>query len=222
MPTHPEWTSLALLGALHGVNPAMGWLFAVSLGLQARSGRAVWSALAPLALGHALAVGAALGTVAMLGVVLPLTWIRWIAATALLRFGVLHLRGHTHPRWATVGMCVGAKQLTLWSFIVSSAHGAGLMVLPFVGRAGAGGDGHARHAAGGHAAHLAGLAPSADHTAAVVATLTHTAGYLVVAGIVAWVVYERVGLRFLRRAWINMNVIWAIALIATAVATPFL
>jgi hypothetical protein len=222
MPMHPEWMSLALLGALHGVNPAMGWLFAVSLGLQARSGRAVWSALAPLALGHGLAVVAALATVALLGVVLPLTWIRWIAAAALLAFGALHLRGHAHPRWAMAGMCVGAKQLTLWSFIVSSAHGAGLMVLPFVVSRGAGSAGAYAMGATDHSAHLAGLAPSADHTVAVAATLTHTAGYLLVAGIIAWVVYERVGLRFLRRAWINMNIIWAVALIVTAVVTPFM
>lgn len=217
----PGWTSIALLGALHGVNPAMGWLFAVSLGLQAQSSRAVWSALAPLALGHALAVVAALATAASLGVMLPLGWLKWIVAASLLGFGVLHLRSHTHPRWGVAGMCVGPAQLTAWSFLVSSAHGAGLMVLPFVLRAGTVGEAHAHSAGTGHA-HLAGVAAQGNHTAALLATLWHTAGYLAVAGAIAWVVYARFGVRLLRRAWINMNVIWAAALIVTAVVTPFL
>src|SRR5688572_28742656 len=218
MSAQPEWGAIALLGALHGVNPAMGWLFAVSLGLQARSSRAVWSALAPLALGHALAVAAALATGAILGIVLPLTWIRWIAAAALLAFGVQHLRSHSHPRWGVGGMCVGPRQLTTWSFLVSSAHGAGLMVLPFVMRPTSSADAHTDHVSG-HGAHLAGVVVSTDHNVALLATLLHTAGYLAVAGAIAWIAYRWLGLRFLRRAWINMNVIWAAALLLTAVAT---
>lgn len=221
--TNPEWTSIALLGSLHGVNPAMGWLFAVSLGLQAQSSRAVWSALGPLALGHALAVAAALAGAAVLGIALPPTLMKWLAAAALLAFGVLHLRRHSHPRWGVAGMCVGPRQLTTWSFLVSSAHGAGLMVLPFVLRpATTSGASHLHDSADAHAVHLAGVVVSGDHSAALLATLLHTAGYLAVAGAIAWVVYERFGVRFLRRAWINMNVVWAAALIVTAVATPFL
>lgn len=226
---HPGWVSIALLGGLHGVNPAMGWLFATSLGLQAQSGRAVWSALAPLALGHALSVAAALAAGAVLGMVLPLALMRWISAAALLAFGVLHLRPHTHPRWLrrVGGMCVGPRQLTTWSFLVSSAHGAGLMVLPFVlgrGPMTTGGNAGAHSGAGGHAAHLAGVVASdpGGQTTALIATLLHTAGYYAVAGAIAWLVYERLGLRFLRSAWINMNVVWAVALIVTAAATPFL
>jgi hypothetical protein len=225
---HPEWVSIALLGSLHGVNPAMGWLFAASLGLQAQSGRAVWYALAPLALGHALAVAAALVAAAMLGIALPPALMRWIAAAALLGFGVLHLRPHTHPRWmrGVGGMCVGPRQLTTWSFLVSSAHGAGLMVLPFVlgrGPTAMSRNVDAHSVAGVHAAHLAGVVSGAgEQTTALFATLLHTAGYFAVAGAIAWVVYERLGVRFLRSAWINMNVVWAGALIATAVATPLL
>jgi hypothetical protein len=225
MPAYPEWTAIGLLGGLHGVNPAMGWLFAVSLGLQAQSGRAVWAALGPLALGHALAVAVALAATALLGVVLPLAYVRWIAAVALLVFGVRHVRSHAHSRWSVSGMCVGPGRLTMWSFLVSSAHGAGLMVLPFVLRGGSGTGrmhAHAPAAAGGHAAHLAGAAMSAGQTTALVATLLHTVTYFAVSGAIAYVVYEYFGLRFLRRAWVNMNVIWAIALIATAVVTPLL
>ncbi len=220
---HPEWISIALLGALHGVNPAMGWLFAASLGLQAQSGRAVWFALAPLALGHALSVAAALAAGAVLGMALPPALMRWIAAAALLGFGVLHLRPHTHPRWLSGvgGMCVGPRQLTTWSFLVSSAHGAGLMLLPFVlGRGPTTLSGNADV----HAAHLAGVVvgDAGGQATALFATLLHTAGYFAVAGAIAWVVYERLGVRFLRSAWINMNVVWAGALIVTAAATPFL
>lgn len=215
-----DWTSIALLGGLHGVNPAMGWLFAVSLGLQAQSSRAVWSALAPLALGHALAVAAALAAAALLGIVLPLMWIRWIAAAALLGFGVMHLRSHSHSRWGIGGMCVGPRELTTWSFLVSSAHGAGLMLLPFVFRARMlSGGAHAHGAVEGHAAHLAGVALTSGQTTALVATLLHTVSYFAVSGAIAWVVYEKLGLRFLRRAWININIIWAAALIVTAAAT---
>ncbi len=209
--------SILVLGAVHGINPAMGWLFAVSLGLQAQSGRAVWRALGPLALGHALAVASALAVAAALGVVVPVAWLRWIAAGALLAFGVFHLVRHRHPRVGRIGMTVGARDLTVWSFIISSAHGAGLMVLPFV-------LGAAAARTGGHAVHAHGMLSSshAEQLGAVgvLATLLHTASYLAVAGAVAWLVYARFGLRLLRTAWINVDVIWAGALIVTALVTP--
>jgi hypothetical protein len=214
MPANTEWSSIALLGALHGVNPAMGWLFAVSLGLQARSSRAVWAALGPLALGHALAVAAALAGAAVLGIALPPAMMKWLAAAALLGFGMRHLRSHSHPRWGVAGMCVGTRELTTWSFLVSSAHGAGLMVLPFV----LGGSARDTHT---HTMHAA-MTATAGEMGAGVATLVHTAGYLAMSGVIAWIVYAKVGLRLLRNAWLNVNAIWALALIVTAVVTPFL
>ena len=220
MSTSPDWTAIALLGSLHGVNPAMGWLFAVSLGLQKQTGRAVWSALGPLAVGHALAVAAAVAAAAVLGIALPLSWVRFVAAGALLGVGVLHLRGHMHVRAGIGGMRVGRRQLTTWSFLVSSAHGAGLMVLPFVLRDGSATT-HDNANAHAHAAHLGSVMPG-DQLTAVFATLVHTAGYLAVCGTIAWVVYTWLGLRFLRNAWINMNFVWAIALVATALATPLI
>jgi hypothetical protein len=223
MSASPDWISIALLGSLHGVNPAMGWLFAVSLGLQAQDGRAVWSALGPLAVGHALAGAAAVAAPAVLGIALPLGWVRLVAAGALLGVGVLHLRGHTHVRTGA-GMRVGGRQLTTWSFLVSSAHGAGLMVLPFVLRDESSAThehANAQTNAHAHAAHLASVI-SGDQMTALLATLVHTAGYLAVCGTIAWVVYTWLGLRFLRSAWINMNFVWAIALVATALATPLI
>lgn len=205
--------SIVLLGAFHGINPGMGWLFAVALGLQAGSGRAVLRALGPLALGHAVAIAAALALGASLGIVVPLSWLRWVAAGALLGLGVLSLRRHFHPRGG--GMCVRAKDLALWSFLIASAHGAGLMVLPFALRL------FEPSVDSAHASHLTSTPPGSGQTAGVVATLLHTASYLAMTGAMAWLVYQKLGLRLLRSAWINLNQIWAVALIVTAVVTAF-
>lgn len=213
--------SIVLLGAFHGINPGMGWLFAVALGLQAGSGRAVLRALGPLALGHAVAIAAALALGASLGIVVPLSWLRWVAAGALLGLGVLSLRRHFHPRGG--GMCVRARDLTMWSFLIASAHGAGLMVLPFVLRLVEPQvqSAHA-HTATTYASHLTITGLANGQAAGVVATLLHTASYLAVTGAIAWLVYKKLGLRLLRSAWINLNLIWAVALIVTAVVTPLL
>ena len=219
------WAALALLGAVHGLNPGMGWLFAVALGLQERNRRAVWGALLPLAAGHALAIAAAIGVAAAVGVVLPTDGIQWVVAAMLLGLGVARLRRHRHPRW--MGMRVSARDLTLWSFLMASAHGAGLMALPFVlaaGHSGAGshlghgGLGHSGHAAGAvHAAAMSVLPPGA--MVGLLATAAHTAGYFVVLMLMAALVYERLGLRLLRTAWINLDLVWAGALTCTAVLT---
>jgi hypothetical protein len=219
------WAALALLGAVHGLNPGMGWLFAVALGLQERDRRAVWGAMLPLAAGHALAIAAAIGVAATVGLVVATDGIRWIVAGTLLVLGVVRLRRHRHPRW--VGMRVGARDLTLWSFLMASAHGAGLMALPFVLAASQpsaghhldhGGLGHAGHAAGVvHAAAMSSLPPGA--TVGLLATAAHTVGYFVALVLMAALVYERLGLRLLRTAWINLDLVWAGALTCTAVLT---
>lgn len=224
--------ALAGLGALHGLNPAMGWLFAVGLGLQEKRGRAVWRALPPLALGHALSVAAMVMVVVLAGAFIPLDALRWIVALVLLGFGAHRLlRGHRHPRFG--GMRVSRVDLVIWSFLMATAHGAGLMVLPFViggpGAAAAGGamagDGaHLAHA--GHAAHAmeaVGFEATyasvfAGQAAGLAASAVHAVSYLLVTGVIAVVVYERLGIRLLRTAWINLDVIWAAALVVTALA----
>lgn len=208
-----SWTML-LLGAAHGINPAMGWLFAVGLGLQEQSRLAVWRALGPMALGHALAIAAVVLLAAAIGLVVPPDPLKWVVAAVLLAFGVFHLVRHRHPRWG--GMRVGPRDLSIWSFLMASAHGAGLMVLPFVLKA-APATGHA-----GHAAHVQAPGVSAAQAAALLATAVHTAGYLLVTGLVAVVVYEKLGLRMLRSYWINLNAVWAAALVATAAFTLLL
>ena len=215
------WAMLLVLGAAHGINPGMGWLFAVALGLQEQERRAVWRALLPLALGHALAIAAVLALAAALGLVLPPRRLQWVVAAALFALGIFHLVRHRHFRWG--GMRVGPRDLTIWSFLMASAHGAGLMALPFVLGAASHAPAHA-HGAAHHAGHapmvLAGLADT--QVLWLMASGVHTFGYLAVTGLVAVVVYEKVGLRLLRTAWVNLDVIWAGALVVSAILTPLL
>src|SRR6185503_13691268 len=185
------WLSLLALGAAHGINPAMGWLFAVGRALQERDRRALWRALGPLALGHALSIGAAVLAALTMGQVMSLGWLRWVIAAALGAVGIDGLVRHRHVRLG--GMRVSARELTAWSFLSASAHGAGLMVLPFMLRAFAlpAGAGHHHHAASGTAQAapmLAGvLAPNA---VMLTAPLIHTNGYLAISALIALVVYE--------------------------------
>ena len=123
------WISLAFLGAFHGLNPGMGWLFAVALGLQERRLRAVIAALGPIALGHALAIGVAAVAVGAIGFVVPQRAVLALGGATLLAFAAYKLATRfRHPRW--VGMRVGPRELVLWSFVMASAHGAGLMLVP--------------------------------------------------------------------------------------------
>ena len=210
--------ALLALGALHGLNPGMGWLFAVALGLQRAERRAVWRALGPLAVGHALAIAAAVAIALGLGVVIPGAAVRWGAAFLLTGLGAWQLRGHRHPplgRWR-VGLRATGRDLTIWSFVVATAHGAGLMAAPFALRAVQSGVAtHASHAS--HSAAAMASVVSVDWPT-LWATSVHTVGYLVVTGVLAVVVYERAALHVVRRAWINFNLIWAVTLILTGVA----
>jgi hypothetical protein len=198
---------LLALGAFHGLTPAMGWLFAVALGMQERRRRAVIRALLPLAAGHALAVGAAVAAALAVGAVMPTAELRWVVAGILGALGITRFIRHSHPRWA--GMRVGMAGLTVWSFLMATAHGAGLMVVPiFVSMAMADGGEHAHH-----------LAPGISAGAALLATGLHAAGYLVVTALLALLVFEKLGVGVLRRAWFNVDLIWAWALLATGALT---
>ena len=205
-----DWHAMVLLGAYHGINPGMGWLFAVALGMQHGSARGVWRALPPIAVGHAAAVGIVLLTAALAGLVLPLDVLRVLVALSLTTLGLYRLWRHRHPRYG--GMQVGFRDLTVWSFLMASAHGAGFMVLPFVMPAPAtslaAGHDHAAHLASMHSTVAAGDA---------VAVAIHTLAYLVVMALTAWVVYRKLGLRLLRTAWLNMDWLWAGALVVTGI-----
>ena len=196
------WLTLVALGAYHGLNPAMGWLFAVSQGLQHRSRKAVLQALWPIALGHelsiALVAALALGAAA---VVEPST-LRIGAAALLLAFGIFRFaKPRAHPRWTT--MRVNRRELTLWSFLMSSAHGAGLMVAPLlIGLGGA-------QAASAHEHAELALLSDASLLISGAAIAVHVAAMALVMGVVAVVVYEKLGLEILRRAWVNTDKLWA-------------
>lgn len=197
-----SWEALVLLGAFHGINPAMGWLFAVALGMQEGRRQAVWRALLPLGIGHALAIAIAIVLAALLGFMLPRNVLRWAVALVLIGVGLLFFFRHPHPRWAA--MRVSMADLTLWSFLVGTVHGAGLMVVPvFLGMT----EHHSEHA------HMV----STNASVMLLATGVHTASYLVVTGLIAAVVFEKFGVSFLRKAWINVDFIWAGALVLTGV-----
>jgi len=199
------WATLALLGVYHGVNPGMGWLFAVGRGLQEGRRRAVLGALLPIALGHEVSIVLVVIAVALTQEALPPHTVRLVAALALVGFGVYTLvRPRRHPRG--FGMRIGALGLAGWSFLMSSAHGAGLMLAPV----------------------LLGL-PVADQytdvrqlglTAGLAATV-HVAAMLMAMAVVAVVVYEKLGLRLLRRNWFNLDLAWSVVLLAAGAMTLF-
>lgn len=199
------WATLALLGVYHGVNPGMGWLFAVGRGLQEGRRRAVLGALLPIALGHELSIVLVVIAVALTQAALPPHTVRLIAALALVGFGLYTLaRPRRHPRG--FGMRIGVLGLAAWSFLMSSAHGAGLMLAPV----------------------LLGL-PVADQysdlrqlglTAGLAATV-HVAAMLAAMAAVAVVVYEKLGLRLLRRSWFNLDLAWSVVLLGAGLVTLF-
>ena len=197
------------LGAFHGVNPGMGWLFAVALGMQERRRSAVWSALLPLAMGHALAIAAAVAIAVLAGAIIPLRNLRWPVAALLLALGISRLIRHRHPRW--VGMRVGIGGLTVWSFLMASAHGAGLMVVPVFLAMGDESSQQACH-----------TIRASTPIAALLATSLHSIGYLLITAAVALVVFEKLGVGILRKAWFNVDLVWVATLIATGVLTVLL
>jgi hypothetical protein len=208
------WLWLPVLGAYHGLNPAMGWLFAVARGLQERTRWAVIGALVPIALGHAASVAAVLAMVGLVQMVLPVAVLHRLAAGVLFTFAAIKIRTSRHPRW--VGMRVGFRDLSLWSFLMATAHGAGLMLVPVVLQNPAL---QCRLAAGARPLYTV---PAGEITATagpwlLLTTGIHTLSLLLVAGAVALLVYEKAGLALLRQAWINLDLIWAGALLLAGV-----
>jgi hypothetical protein len=202
---------MVLLGAYHGINPGMGWLFAVALGMQEQKGSAVARALVPIAAGHAAAIALVVLAATLVGMALPLIAIRYSVAALLVSLGIYCLVGHWHPRW--VRMRVGFRDLTVWSFLMASAHGAGLMLLPVLLSSSTV---EAAQQMAGHD-HVAAASP----VAGLLATTVHTTAYLAVTGILAWAVYCKFGLALLRRTWFNFNLVWGGALVVTGLAMLF-
>jgi len=208
-------------GAYHGLNPGMGWLFALSLGLQSQSDRAIWKSLFPIAAGHALSLLVVAMAVVAGARFLPVSFLEIATALVLMSFGIYKIFNYSrHPRW--VGMQVGMRDLTWWSFLMATAHGAGLMIAPLVLSLSMPADAmdgmpqasaatmvgeHAHHH---HAAMGVGMGLNLDVTLGI---LFHTVAMLAVMALVAWFVYKKFGLRILRSHWINFDLIWAAALL---------
>jgi hypothetical protein len=215
------WVALALLGAYHGLNPAMGWLFALALGLQEKRRSAIGGALLPIALGHAAAITAAILALRFVQHFLPLNILKWGVALILFTLGVYRLFRASHPSGA--GMRVGGKDLFVWSFLMASAHGAGLMLLPVLMAQPMQGMTHSM--AGGMPLMPSSLsASSLTATTIGLAVLIHTASMVAVAGVLATLffeTYEKVGLRLLRHTWLNFDLLWAIALLVAGCVVLF-
>ena len=219
------WLALVALGAYHGVNPAMGWLFAVALGLQERSRPAVLRAFAPIALGHAASVAIVVAVVYASRAVVPVDILKWVGAGILISYGLYKLWRNSHPRW--VGMRVGFRDLTSWSFLMASAHGAGLMLVPVLfnlpGYGAATADAiDARDLPHSEYMLLGASASVSTVLSQLTAVGVHTVAMFAVMAVVAVVVYEKVGLALLRKSWFNLDRVWAGALIVAGVVTLLL
>jgi hypothetical protein len=190
------------------MNPGMGWLFALSLGLQQRSRKAVLRALVPIALGHAIAIALTLAVVGLVQLEIPYATLKYLVAAILFALGLYRVFRSRHPRGA--GMRVGFRDLTVWSFLMASAHGAGLMLAPVLLARPMQGMHHSMNSS--VASSLSGIAPSLF----ALAVLLHTFSLILVAGAVAilfYQFYERWGLGLLRHTWFNFDLLWAFALI---------
>ena len=199
---HPDllvsWLALIGFGAYHGLNPGMGWLFALFRGLQEQSERAVWISLLPIALGHAASIAVVAGLVLLVGYLADTQPLRLSTAALLLAFGFYKLfRYYRHPRW--VGMQVAMRDLFFWSFLMASAHGAGLMIAPiFISLT----------------SHSGPVKANIFNTVVMLLAVSlHTLAMLATMGLVAWIVYRKLGLAVLKKGWLNFDLIWAGALL---------
>jgi hypothetical protein len=215
------WLVIFGLGLFHGVNPAMGWLFAVALGLQEQKRAAVLRALLPISLGHALSIGIIIAAVLVARVSMPHRTLKIAAAAILFAFGLCRLFRSRHPNW--VGMRVGFGDLTLWSFIMASAHGAGLMLVPLFLTSPADLSAHHMEShSGAEHAHAWGFTNFSTPSLLTASVAVHTLGYLLMTALVATLVFEKFGVGMLRRAWFNVDLIWMLALTITGVFILFL
>jgi hypothetical protein len=183
------WLALAGLGFFHGINPAMGWLFAVALGLHRQRREIVLLSWIPIALGHAAAVAAVLFAVLAFGLVMDHAALQRTAGALLSGWAIWHAV-RRHQRRIRFGMRTGLAGLAVWSFLMSSAHGAGLMLIPVL---------------------LPLCGPGSAHTSLVVAAVAlgvHTTAMLATIAVVSVIVYDWLGLAFLRTGWVNFDLLW--------------
>jgi len=202
------WLTLAGLGVYHGINPAMGWLFAVSRGMQERSRRAVLRSLVPIAIGHEASIALVAALVLGLSTTTDPQELRIGAAVALVAFGIFRfIKPRAHFRWTS--MRVSDRELGMWSFLMSTAHGAGLMVAPVI----------LGLQASSHSHDDMAMLSGGPIDIAAVGIAVHVLAMLVVMGLIAFFVYERGGLQILRRALLNTDQVWAGAFVLAGLVT---
>jgi hypothetical protein len=200
------WLAVLALGLYHGINPAMGWPLAVANGMTDRRARSVFATLLPLGGGHFMAVAVAL---------LPFAWLSWYvewsrairigAGLAVLLFGVFKLLKRRHPRLLAR---IPPTRLAWWSFLMATAHGAGLMLVPaMLGLC----------AAPAHRDVASTLAAAPLGIALLVAAV-HALATLFAGIVMAWAVYRYLGLQVLRRAWLNLDAVWGASLVLAGAA----
>ena len=203
------WAALIALGAFHGLNPAMGWLFAVARGMQERSRRVLLTSLPPIAAGHLASVAIVAAVVSATRSVVAANVVGIAGGLILVAFGLWRLLSERHFRWA--GMRLSTSQLAGWSFLMSSAHGAGLMLLPVLATSAVG-------ERAGHEHHLATDTPGAA-LSGLAAAGVHTLAMFAVMAACAVLVYEFVGVNILRRAWFNVDKLWAGVMVGAGALT---
>ena len=213
--TAAVWLTIIAVGVYHGLNPAMGWPLAVANGLTERRARAVFTTLLPLGGGHFAAMAIVLVPFAWLS--LYLQWSREIrlgAGALVLLFGIYKLVQRRHPQALAR---IRPTQLAWWSFLMATAHGAGLMLVPFMLGLCAPGDAAMAASDSGHATVMNYLARSNVATAVAVAAV-HTLAMMLAGLSVAWAVYRYLGLQFLRRAWLDLDGVWGVSLVIAGAA----
>jgi hypothetical protein len=195
------WLTYAGLGAFHGLNPAMGWLFAVALGLHRQRRAIVMASLVPIAIGHAASIAVVAGLLVIAGILVPHDLLRIGSGLLLLAWAAYHWR-FAHRHRVRFGMQVGLWGLAAWSFLMATAHGAGLMLWPVL-------------MASCIATTSNGVAFAAPFPTALAGVGLHTLAMLITTAFVATLIYEWVGLAILRRAWLNLDVLWVLGLLVT-------
>ncbi|HEY7548315.1 MAG TPA: hypothetical protein VH913_02230 [Hyphomicrobiaceae bacterium] len=196
-----SWLTFAGLGAFHGLNPAMGWLFAVALGLHQQSRTVVVRSLIPILIGHAASVGFVAALLVIAGTLVPSHLVRIGSGLLLLAWAAYHWR-FAHRHRVRFGLQVGQLGLAAWSFLMATAHGAGLMLWPVL-------------VASCVATNSSEAAFATPFPTVLAGVGVHTLAMLLTTAFVAVLVYEWVGLSILRRAWLNVDLLWISALLVT-------
>jgi hypothetical protein len=196
-----SWLTFAGLGAFHGLNPAMGWLFAVALGLHQQSRTIVVRSLIPISIGHAASVGFVAALLVLAGTLVPSHPVRIGSGLFLLGWAAYHWR-FAHRHRVRFGMQVGQWGLAAWSFLMATAHGAGLMLWPVLVASCVSTNWNEAAFATPFPTVLAGVG-------------VHTLVMLLTTAFVAVLIYEWIGLSILRRAWLNVDLLWMFALLVT-------